>query len=130
MIEKILYLKGIDPAAFSGQNNIHVETIKRFFPKLKIIVRGDQIKAIGNPDEIELFERKIDRIFDHINRFNKLDQYSLEGILEESSLQNNEKGIDKDILLFGNSGKPIRSRTKHQKVMVEKFKVETLKLEL
>jgi len=127
MIEKILYLKGIDPVTFSGQNNIHIEIVKRFFPKLKLIVRGDQVKAIGNPKEIEIFEQKINKIFAHINQFNALDQYSLEGLLAEPlSSDSNKKEQDNDILLFGNSGKPIRSRTPHQKVMVEKYKTHDL----
>jgi len=127
MIEKILYLKGIDPATFSGHNNIHIETIKRFFPKLKIIARGDQIKAIGNSKEIELFEQKIDRIFAHMNQFNSLDQYSLEGLLAEpSSSGSKEKELDNGVLLFGNNGKPIRSRTQHQRVLVEKYKSHDL----
>ncbi len=127
MIEKILYLKGIDPVVFYGQNNLHIEILKHFFPKLKIIARGDQVKAIGNPKEIELFEEKLKRIFSHLNQFNKLDQYSLEGILgESSSFGHNDKAKDDDIIVFGNSGKPIRARTPHQKVMVEEFKTHDL----
>ncbi len=129
MIEKILYLKGNDPVVFYGQNNIHIEIIKRFFPKIKIIARGDQIKAIGNPKEIELFEQKINKIIAHMNQFNSLDPLSLEGLLEESIPSGSrEKEFENDILIFGNSGKPIRSRTKHQKIMVEKYKSHDLLL--
>jgi len=106
MIEKVLYLKGTDPIVFYGQNNINIEILKHFFPKLKIIARGDKVKAIGNPDEIELFEEKLKRIFSHVNQFNQLDQYSLEGILGESLPQGNiGRSKDDDIIVFGNSGK-------------------------
>lgn len=127
MTEKILYLKGIDPVVFYGQNNLHIEIIQHFFPKLKIIARGDQVKAIGNPDEIELFEEKMERVFAHLNQFNQIDQYSLEGILgESSSKKGNGKVKEDDVLIFGKSGKPIRSRTPNQKVMVEKYKTHDL----
>ncbi len=127
MIEKVLYLKGTDPIVFYGQNNINIEILKHFFPKLKIIARGDKVKAIGNPDEIELFEEKLKRIFSHVNQFNQLDQYSLEGILGESLPQgNNGRSKDDDIIVFGNSGKPIKARTPHQKVMVELFQKHDL----
>ena len=127
MIEKILYLKGIDPAVFYGQNNLHIEIIKHFFPKLKIIVRGDQVKVIGNTNEIELFEKKLNIIFAHINQFNQLDQYSLEGLLNDSpSNGQNKKNKDGDVLVFGNNGKAIRTRTPNQKVMVEKYKTHDL----
>lgn len=127
MIEKVFKLKGIDLATFYGQNNSNIETLKSFFPKLKIIARGDQLKALGNPGEIEIFEDKIKRITHHLEQFNQLDQYSLEGILGDSSTKGKlEKELENDVLLFGRSGKPIRSRTKHQKVMVEMFKTHDL----
>ncbi len=127
MIEKILYLKGIDPVVFYGQNNLHIEIIKHFFPKLKIIARGDQVKVIGNTNEIELFEKKLNIIFAHINQFNRLDQYSLEGLLNDSpSNGQNNKNKDGDVLVFGNNGKAIRTRTPNQKVMVEKYKTHDL----
>ncbi len=127
MIEKILYLKGIDPVVFYGQNNLHIEIIKHFFPKLKIIARGDQVKVIGNTNEIELFEKKLNIIFAHINQFNRLDQYSLEGLLNEvPSNGQNKKNKDGDVLVFGNNGKAIRTRTPNQKVMVEKYKTHDL----
>ena len=93
MIEKVFKLKGIDLATFYGQNNSNIETLKSFFPKLKIIARGDQLKALGNPGEIEIFEDKIKRITHHLEQFNQLDQYSLEGILGDSST----KGAPYDI---------------------------------
>ncbi len=127
MIEKILYLKGIDPLAFYGPNNIHIETIKHNFSKIKIIARGDQIKAIGNPKEIELFEEKLIKIFAHLNKFNSMDMNTLEGLLANSLPSgSSKKEFENDILIFGNSGKPIRSRTPHQHVMVEKYKSHDL----
>jgi len=123
MIEKIFYLGGVDPHAFYGQNNIHLEIIKSFFPKIMVIARGDEIKVAGSQKEISLFEIKINKVFNYISQFNKLDQYTLEGLLRESgNSKNGDKEADNDVLIFGNSGKPIRSRTPHQKVMVEKYK--------
>ena len=127
MIEKVFKLKGIDLATFYGQNNSNIETLKSFFPKLKLIARGDQLKALGNPGEIEIFGEKIERIFHHLEQFNRLDQYELEGILGENlPSSRNDKDMDNDVLIFGRSGKPIRPRTSHQKVMLEKFKTHDL----
>jgi len=127
MIEKVLYLKGIDTAAFYGQNNVNIETIKKFFPKLKIIARGDQVKAIGNPLEIEKFEDVLNRILSYLNQFNQLDQYALEGLLLNSPQPGGrEKELDNDVIIFGNSGRPIRARTPHQKVMAGKFRTHDL----
>lgn len=122
MIEKILYLKGIDTASFYGQNNTHIEIIKKYFPKLKIIARGDQLKAIGNPGEIDNFEEIMNRLFKYLNQFNQLDQVALEGLLANSSHSDGkEKDLENDVIIFGNSGKPIRARTPHQKIMAEHY---------
>jgi phosphate starvation-inducible PhoH-like protein len=40
MIEKTVYLEGIDPLDLWGVNNSMYEKIKSYFPKLKLIARG------------------------------------------------------------------------------------------
>ena len=43
MLEKLIYLEGIDPIYIYGVNNVSLEIIKRAFPKLKLIARGNEI---------------------------------------------------------------------------------------
>ena len=62
MIEKLIYLKSVDPLLLYGANNQHLELIKRFFPKIKLIARGDQLKAIGPAGELTRFEKKLEEL--------------------------------------------------------------------
>jgi phosphate starvation-inducible PhoH-like protein len=68
MIEKLIYLKSVDPLLLYGANNQHLELIKRFFPKIKLIARGDQLKAIGPAGEITRFEKKMEELFNHLDK--------------------------------------------------------------
>ncbi|MDD2570706.1 MAG: PhoH family protein [Bacteroidales bacterium] len=121
MIEKLIYLKSVDPLLLYGANNQHLELIKRFFPKIKLIARGDQLKAIGPAGEITRFEKKMEELFNHLDKYNRLTALELEGILVENGPINGIDSQDDDLLIFGNNGKPIRARTPHQKEMVEKY---------
>ncbi len=47
MIEKVVYLEGVDPQAFYGSNNRNFEKLKSYFPKLKIVARDYEIKVSG-----------------------------------------------------------------------------------
>jgi phosphate starvation-inducible PhoH-like protein len=126
MIEKIIYLKGIDPLLLYGANNQHLDIIRRFFPKVKLIARGDQLKAIGEAGEIKKFEDKMEKLFSFLEKFNRLSASELEGILLENGSSEKEELTEEGILIFGNNGKPIKARTPHQKEMVEKYRSHDL----
>ncbi len=126
MIEKIIYLKSIDPLLLYGANNQHLEIIRRFFTKIKIVARGDQLKAIGEAGEISRFENKMEKLFAFLEKYNRLSASELEGLLLENGSSERDETIDEDILIFGNNGKPIRCRTPHQREMVEKYRTHDL----
>ncbi len=126
MIEKIIYLKGIDPLVLYGANNQHLEIIKRFFPKIKLIARGDQLKAVGDAAEITRFEDKIEKLFSFVDKYNRLTPLEIEGILLENGINSAPEPGEEDILIFGNNGKPIHVRTAHQQEMVDKYRTHDL----
>ena len=126
MIEKVIYLKGIDPVLLYGTNNQHLEIIRRFFPKIKLIARGDQLKAIGDAKEITRFEDKMEKLFVFLDKFNRLSPSELEGILVENGSSERDETIDEGILIFGNNGRPIRAKTPHQREMVEQYRTNDL----
>lgn len=121
MTEKTIYLKAVDPLVLYGPNNKLLQIIQQHFSKLKIVARGDQIKIIGPKKDLMEFEDKIYSVFHHIDRHNQLSEHDLENLLlmdKGSSLKKNV--ADDEVLVFGQNGKAIRSRTLHQKEMVKK----------
>ena len=123
MIEKVVYLEGIDPQAFYGPNNRNFEKLKSYFPKLRIVARDYELKVLGETQEISRFEEDIDRVLEHLQQRNQLTEEDIEKILrqEDDQLQNfNDQ--DEDVLLFGISGKVVKARTANQKRLVEDYR--------
>ena len=125
MIEKIIYLDGIDPINLYGINNVKFEKIKSFFPKLKIVARGHDIKVAGEPEGVKDFEEKLEMLVTFFNRFHNLSE---ENIVELLGNGDSALNIEKDdsVLLYGVNGKPIKARTKHQQQMVSEYRKNDL----
>jgi phosphate starvation-inducible protein PhoH and related proteins len=127
MIEKIFELEGVEHTSFFGVRNGKIDLIKSYFPKLIITARGHNVKVKGEPTEIEEFTTKFQLVLDHYYHYNSLSDESIHQIMMDAV-----KTIDQqfpgqeDILLFGNSGKPIRPRTPNQRKLVEKAKDDDL----
>ena len=51
MNERIIELHDIAPKDFWGAQDTHLETIKKYYPKLKIVARGTTLKAFGEKEE-------------------------------------------------------------------------------
>ena len=122
MVEKSIYLEGIEPVDILGANNVYFNIIKKHFPKLKLIARGNELKVIGETARIEKFENKIRMIIDYINSYNQLNENIVNDILTsglgEVTVPQAEAN---DIILFGNSGKPIKAKTANQKKLVSQY---------
>ncbi len=122
MIEKTIYLEGVDPVSVYGINNIFFQKIVSLFPKIKIIARGNEIKVIGESTEIKLFEEKIESIIEYVQQKNSLNIEEIEQIVSSDSVStDNRKNIEDDTLLFGNHGKAIKAKTVNQRRLVEEF---------
>ncbi len=127
MIEKIIYLEGIDPVDFLGVNNSRFDRIKTHFPKLKILSRGDEIRVSGEVADIESFEIKMDMLISFLHRYNSINQEEIDDLLlSEDSSETVVKVEDADIILYGESGKPVRAQTVNQRLLVD----ESLKNDL
>lgn len=120
MTEKIIYLNSIDPLEIYGSNNSRLNLIIKNFPKLKIIARGNELKVLGNEEDLIDFENKISHIITYIEKYNLINNEIITRLLAFGGDENAEnKGEDKDLLLFGNNGIAIKSRTINQKKLVE-----------
>mgnify|MGYP001224226748 CR=1 FL=1 len=119
MFEKQIYLEGVDPLEFYGINNNKIKLVKSFFPKLKIVARGNNLIVYGEETEIIDFEKKLNSLLAHYHEFNVLtDEIILEILNDEpSSFQSSED--TKDVLVYGNNGRAVRARTPNQRLLVE-----------
>ena len=123
MTEQIIYLDTVDLLDIFGVQNEKFECICKYFPKLKIIARGNEIHIIGSQKETKNFECQFQKILTHTQRYHGISLQQIQDILSNyesnESLYNNENP-NNAILFYGNDGKPIKARTTNQKKMVEK----------
>src|SRR6056297_3442090 len=81
MTEQSFIIDISDLRAFHGVNGSHLELIKSYFPKLKLVFRGDTVKAMGTPEEIQRFSDALEIITSYYEKYHKLDQDILREIL-------------------------------------------------
>jgi phosphate starvation-inducible protein PhoH and related proteins len=119
--ETIIQVDSANPVEIFGVNNQHVQVIQAFFPKLKIIVRGNILKAMGTEQELVLFERKMYELLDYYNRYSEITTSAIESIFNSKNSKEEFQPIDKvdDAIVFGPNGLVVRAKTINQKKMVE-----------
>lgn len=116
-MEKICTLEGINPVDFFGVNNVYLQILKRYYPKLKIVSRGNDLTLIGEDEVIALFERKLNQLMEYFHRYNTLNENIIEQILlEDPSLKPVTQGDE--VLVHGNNGSKIKAKTINQQKLV------------
>lgn len=118
MTEQILVLEQADPVLFCGINNTNILLLKNLYPKIRIIARGNTVKAVGEEGEVAVFCKKIAEIEKYIVEYNLLNEEIIIDIVKGKN-----PTIPKltDLILHGLNGKPIVARTENQQKLVEAF---------
>ena len=120
MVEKIFEIEEINPVDLFGINDAKLKVIRDQFPTLKLVSRGDNIKAIGSKKDIDLFENKLQLLIQHLIKFKQLTESNIERLLldENRELEKQLDGKD-EVLVFGNNGNLIKARTVNQRKLVK-----------
>ena len=122
MIEKSIYLEGIDPIHLYGANNVLLNKLTSHFPKLKIVARGHEIITIGDESEINSFEEKLGLLISFFHKYNKITLNDISELIESDNGSWIDVNPDKgDILVYGNHGKEIRAKSINQHLLVNEF---------
>ena len=114
--EKIFSLEEIDYTRFWGQNDKLLDFVKLLFPKLKIIARGDMMKAIGSEEDIAWFEGKLQAMITYYDKFGRLTENAIMGIMESGGSP--EAEMSDEVLVHGRNGLLIKARTPNQQRLV------------
>ncbi len=119
MNERIIDLNEIAPKDFWGDHDSHLETIKKYYPKLKIVARGSTLKAFGEKEILDEFEVRFQRLMQHFTRYNRIDQNVIDRVIQSNS-QDEQRMPDQDkILVHGIGGKIIKAMTPNQQLLVD-----------
>lgn len=121
MNERIIELIDINPNDLFGTHNSNVDILRKFYPKLKIVARGTKLKAFGEGEILDEFEKRLEMLIKYFNRYNKLDENSIERILTSNGKEPKSSKLADGVLVHGVSGKLIKAQTANQRKMVEKM---------
>ena len=120
MNEIIIELEEITPKEFFGAQNSNIALLKKYFPKLKIVARGNKIKAYGDEEMLEEFDRRLTMLINHFGKYNKLDENTIERVL--TSLTSDDYATSEasgEVLVHGVGGRLIKAQTANQRKLVE-----------
>lgn len=120
MNELILELEEISPKEFFGAQNANIALLKKYFPKLKIVARGNKIKAYGDEELLEEFDRKMTMLMQHFGKYNKLDENVIERVLMSHTSEDYSTSKQSgEVIVHGVGGKLIKAQTVNQRKLVE-----------
>nr|MDR1056616.1 PhoH family protein [Prevotellaceae bacterium] len=120
--EKLIIIEGIDPVELYGINNLLYDKIIAYFPKLKIIARGNELKIAGDATEIELFEDKLNLLTDYFSHYSSINESIIEQIYTGDPFSAAPvNGNDNNVLVYGNNGRVICARTINQQKLVAAY---------
>ena len=123
MNELILELEEISPKEFFGAQNVNIELLKTYFPKLKIVARGNKIKAYGDEDLLEEFDLRMTMLMTHFGKYNRLDENVIERVLtSQSSADYATSDKSAEVIVHGVGGKLIKAQTANQRKLVESIR--------
>ncbi|HPM19306.1 MAG: AAA family ATPase [Bacteroidales bacterium] len=127
MTEVVIFLEDIDPVVFYGANNALLDKIRGFFPKLKIIARGNELKCVGEETEITLFAERFNELVEYYRKYHRLEEHDLEKYLfDRDHMKSAATGEFENVIVFGTSGRPIRARTVNQLLLVNDYRTNDL----
>ena len=119
MNEIKIELSEIDPQDFFGHQNIHIEKLGDYFPKLKIVARGTNIRAYGEQPLLKEFEKRVNMLMTHFGKFNKLNEEIIDRIVMSNDLGDFNPSYDKEsFILHGVGGKIIKAQSHNQQRLV------------
>ena len=118
MIEKHIVLDDIDPVVFYGVGNAHLQIIKSLFPKVRIVARDNVIRILGDEEQMAKLEEDIENMRKHISTYNVISE---KDILDIVNGKQTKIDAEKEVLVYSVSGKPIKSRSNNQQMLVDAF---------
>ena len=120
-MKKGITLEAIDPIEIYGAGNKIMEEFCSFFPGLKVVARGNQIKLDGDESQVEQFSVKLAELIERRTHKMNLTKFDVVEIFDgESSAESFSLNGDA-VILHSTDGKPVRARNRTQQELVKAY---------
>ena len=117
--QRQISIEGLNPAEIYGINNANLKHIKSFFPKLKVIARGNELTLAGDDEVMDEFERKFALVLQHYQTYNSLSENNIDNLMLQDGAKMLSQDDGSETLVHGNGGVKIKARTVNQKKLVQ-----------
>jgi len=117
--ERNFNLPDVPPLEFFGVGHRKFARLKALFPKLKLVGRGNEVKALGAKSDLDAFAAKWDLLVWHLERYGKLEEDELERLMQDDGLSLKRAASEDDTLVYGPGGLRVTARTPNQRKLVE-----------
>ncbi len=120
MSELIINLEDVNPIEFFGVNNSNLTLLKKAFPNVKVVSRGNKIRVAGSEEEVERFRDKVDQLLEFTEKHGVISEKNVEDVLLNIDAEELLPGEKNDeVLVHGRNGLMVRARTANQRKMVK-----------
>ena len=116
--ENLIDIASYDQTELFGVRENKLKLIRTFFPKLKIVVRGDADKLIGDAKAINSFKSFFQLLTTHLDRYNSLSPNTIENLFSDNGQNIIELNHPDSVLVYGNKGIVVKARTFNQRKLV------------
>jgi phosphate starvation-inducible PhoH-like protein len=125
--ELSIELTDINPREFFGQNQETITLIKAHFVKLKIVARGNVIKAYGEEAQLNDFQEKIEQLTSHYARYNQMNEQIIGMVLAgDHQTAPKEFAAMDQVIVHGINGKVITAKSVNQRKIVSSAELNDL----
>lgn len=127
--ERHIIIDTLNPVSFFGPQDANLRRMRLLFPKLRIVSRGEVLKAQGESEDLIRFEVFVNRALVHLNTRGHLSPQDLEMLFETVDYAGSLAGkpaeeekfsrMASELIVTGNEGLQVKARTLNQKRLVE-----------
>ena len=127
MTEKTISIEGLDSVDVYGVNDRKLDRMKHYFPEVRIIARGTDIRLEGPDGQVELLSQRIQALTAILRRGGGVSDSDLERMLDwqtyPSELEEREPAHNEEYynIVYGNEGRIVKARTRNQRRLVDEY---------
>lgn len=127
MTEKTISIDGLNSVDVYGINDRKLDRMKFYFPDVKILARGSEIRLEGQEEQVELLSRRIEALLATLRKGGNISDSDMERMLdwktypselEDRAPQHNEEYYN---IVYGNEGRIVKAKTRNQRRLVDEY---------
>lgn len=120
-MRQTITLQTKDPIEIYGAGNRILEEFCSYFPSLKVVARGDELRLDGEESDIQLFNQKLGELVELRRTKLSLTSYDVESIFDPDNSPDRARLSGDAIIVHGTDGKPVKARNKTQQSLVRAY---------